>query len=403
MISLSLQQGQAVYEVAAWISEGPSRAPSFYLGGFAGTGKTTIIPNLIDAAGFDADQVGFCAPTGKAALVLQRKLQAAGLEVSVQTVHKTIYQPPEIRSKGWADDLTFRLNPEAWVATPDCRLIVVDEASMIGNRIGADLMSFGKPVLAIGDPGQLPPVEEAGFFTAGQPDFFLTEVHRQARDNPIIALATDIRQGVPLRHGTLGDRVVIAKPGTVEVPDRVDAMPQVICGTHRRRWALTTVIRDTLGFEGKFPEAGERLICCKNSRYLHGLVNGAGAVATAPVGIAPDDPYAASLFAVDENGEPLARDTNGAPVPVRCYRGLFDEHDLRTRGGVHGNRQIAKFKWRELEHFDWGWVITCHKSQGSAFDHVLVWDEAHVFRDDWKRWLYTAITRAAERLTIITD
>jgi exodeoxyribonuclease-5 len=200
----------------------------------------------------------------------------------------------------------------------------------------------------------------------------------------------------------MGDRVLIAPPGSVDVPDRVEAMPQVICGTHRRRWALTAMVRESLGFTGKFPQPGEHLICCKNSQYLSELINGVGGLATAPVAIAHDDPYAAVLYGVNEDDQPLSSDLHGAPAPIRCYRGLFDEHDLRERGAVHGDRHIAKYKWRELEHFDWGWAITCHKSQGSAWDDVLVWDESHVFRDDWKRWLYTAITRAASRLTIIT-
>jgi len=154
---------------------------------------------------------------------------------------------------------------------------------------------------------------------------------------------------------------------------------------------------------GQFPQPGERLICCKNSPYLPDLVNGVGAVSTAPVVIAADDSYAALLYGVDDDGEPLCRDWHGAPAPIRCYRGLFDEHDLRQRGAVHGDRQLAKYKWRDLEHFDWGWAITCHKSQGSAWENVLVWDESHVFRDDWKRWLYTAITRASSHLTVITQ
>lgn len=403
LVRLSDQQAQAVRAVRSWLHSGAGRWPFFYLAGYAGSGKTTIIPEIIDACGLDAgSQVAFCAPTGKAALVLGRKLRAAGLDAEVRTVHRTIYTPPEVRDRGWADVLTFHVDRQAWVGTAGCRLIVVDEASMIGATVGADLMSFGKPVLAIGDPGQLPPVEDAGYFTAGDPDFFLTEIHRQARDNPIIALATEVRLGQGLRHSRLGDRVRIVPPNTVEVPDRVEDMPQVICGTHRRRWALTALIRGALGFQGRLPQPGERLICGKNSRYLPELVNGVGAIATAPVVLAPDDAYAVLLYGINEDGRPLSQDLHGAPAPVRGYRGLFDEHDLRERGAVHGNRQVAKYKWRDLEHVDWGWAITAHKSQGSQWDEVLVWDESHVFRDDWQRWLYTAITRAAERLTVIT-
>ena len=57
---------------------------------------------------------------------------------------------------------------------------------MVDEDLGRDLLSFGKPVLVLGDPAQLPPVKGGGFFTEAEPDVMLTEVHRQAADNPII-------------------------------------------------------------------------------------------------------------------------------------------------------------------------------------------------------------------------
>ena len=60
---------------------------------------------------------------------------------------------------------------------------------MVGEEMARDLMSFGKPILVLGDPGQLPPVSGGGFFTEQEPDYLLTDIHRQARDNPIIQLA----------------------------------------------------------------------------------------------------------------------------------------------------------------------------------------------------------------------
>ena len=76
---------------------------------------------------------------------------------------------------------------------------------MVDAELGRDLMSFGVPVLVLGDPAQLPPIQGGGFFTEAEPDMMLTEVHRQAEDNPIIRLSMDIRAGRDLDLGRYGE------------------------------------------------------------------------------------------------------------------------------------------------------------------------------------------------------
>ena len=66
-------------------------------------------------------------------------------------------------------------------------------------------MSFEVPLLVLGDPAQLPPIQGGGFFTDAEPDAMLTEVHRQARDNPIVRLSMDIREGRSLAPGQYGE------------------------------------------------------------------------------------------------------------------------------------------------------------------------------------------------------
>lgn len=88
-------------------------------------------------------------------------------------------------------------------------LIVLDEVSMVNQQIAEDLRSFGKKILVMGDPGQLPPVAGAGAFTNREPDAFLAEIHRQAADSPIIRLATAARLGKPIRVGDYGDGVQV--------------------------------------------------------------------------------------------------------------------------------------------------------------------------------------------------
>jgi exodeoxyribonuclease-5 len=82
---------------------------------------------------------------------------------------------------------------------------------MVDEALGRDLMSFGTPILVLGDPGQLPPISGGGFFTEHEPDFLLTEIHRQARDNPIIRLAMHVREGNEIMHGDYGTAQVIGK------------------------------------------------------------------------------------------------------------------------------------------------------------------------------------------------
>jgi exodeoxyribonuclease-5 len=71
----------------------------------------------------------------------------------------------------------FMLNPGSMLR--EAKLLVLDEVSMVGDEMAHDLLSFGKPILVLGDPGQLPPVRGEGAFTKVQPDVMLTEVHRQ--------------------------------------------------------------------------------------------------------------------------------------------------------------------------------------------------------------------------------
>lgn len=421
MFSLSDEQANAARAVRDWFRE-RGRQP-FCLAGYAGSGKSTIIPYIVDELGLNpATDVAYLAPTGKAARVMTRKLDAAGVGVRATTIHKAIYHSPKDMGHPDKDNLTederialrlagrahlhFERNKNAGIRK--ARLIVCDEASMVSEREADNLREFDVPILAIGDPGQLPPVDGKQGFDMGMSDYFLTEIHRQALDNPIIRLAHEVRQGKYPQRGTYGDTVRIVSPGSVEIPTEIAAMPTVITGTHKKRWHVTAAIRDALGFGGPLPQRGERVICCKNSRALPDLVNGAEATMAADAFIDMYDIFAAIIDCVDDEGAPLyiAKEEwdgslNRGPIP--SYRGLFDEHVERRRGAVEGPKRLAVFKQQELEWFDFGWAITCHKSQGSQWDNVLVLDESYVFRNEWRRWLYTAITRAAKTLTIVTD
>src|SRR5215212_1240576 len=194
-MSWSPQQDAAMKAVADWLRRGDR--PVFRLFGYAGTGKTTLARHI--AEGVDGD-VAFGAYTGKAALVLRTKGCA-----DASTIHSLIYRSRESDEGG----PQFVLNRQSQAAK--AALIVIDECSMVDEELGRDLLSFGTPVLVLGDPAQLPPVKGGGFFTTELPDVMLTEVHRQARDNPIIRLSMTVREGGRLEPGIHGESRIIRR------------------------------------------------------------------------------------------------------------------------------------------------------------------------------------------------
>ncbi|MEO1746019.1 MAG: ATP-dependent RecD-like DNA helicase [Pseudomonadota bacterium] len=374
-MQFSPQQDDALAAVAAWLKRGDSQV--FRLFGYAGTGKTTLAKHF--AEGVDGD-VQFAAFTGKAAQVMRAK----GAE-NAKTIHSLIYRPKgeeEVEDavsgkKGMAP--TFSLNRQSDVAK--AHLIIVDECSMVDENLGRDLLSFGTPVLVLGDPGQLPPISGGGFFTDAEPDFLLTEIHRQAAENPIIRMAMDVREGNELMHGDYGTAQIISKQ-QLETPNVLEA-DQVLVGINRTRRRYNQRLRELKDFDGPFPQSGDKLVCLRNDP-AKGLLNGSlwqvltAAKETTKPGI--------NLLVTPDDG-----DMDRGAAKIKLLKQFFDAPD----------DEIAWQLKKRFDDFDYGYALTVHKAQGSQWDNVVLFDESFAFRDMRQRWLYTAITRAAETLTIV--
>src|SRR5215470_263071 len=248
MPTFTPHQDAALKSVAAWLEARPGSRGTpqiFRLFGYAGTGKTTLARHLAE----DVDgKVAFAAFTGKAALVMRRKGCAGA-----STIHSLIYRARE----SGTETPSFEL----WEDAPasKAKLIVIDECSMVDAELGRDLLSFSVPVLVLGDPAQLPPVQGGGFFTAAEPDALLTEVHRQAQDDPIVRLSMDVRAGKSLTPGVYGLTQVVRRDALD--PQRVLDADQVLVGRNVTRRAYNTRMRERRGFEGELPIAGDKLVC----------------------------------------------------------------------------------------------------------------------------------------------
>ncbi|EJN04037.1 ATP-dependent RecD-like DNA helicase [Phyllobacterium sp. YR531] len=374
-MQLSPQQDEALQAVSKWLKGG--RSPIFRLFGYAGTGKTTLARYFAEHIEGD---VQFAAFTGKAAQVLRSK----GAR-NARTLHSLIYRPRgeeavENETTGKTSIApTFSLNRQSPVAK--AKLIVVDECSMVDEQLGRDLMSFGTPILVLGDPGQLPPISGGGFFTEHEPDFLLSEIHRQARDNPILRLALDVREGRDFDLGDYGAAKVIAKSDVTQ--ELVLGADQVLVGTNRTRKRYNQRLRELKGFSAAFPQAGDKLVCLRNDP-AKGLLNGSlwkvmtSSRETVKPGInlliAPED---------EEPGRGVAK--------IKLLKAQFDDPDV----------EIPWQMKKRFDDFDYGYALTTHKAQGSQWNEVVLFDESYAFRDTRDRWLYTAITRAAERLTVV--
>ena len=284
-ITPSPQQAAAITAIVDWYRSRCAQQQVFRLFGYAGTGKSTITAAAMQALGLDpmardgdgAGGVLFAAFTGKAALVMTRKGTPAS------TIHSLIYRvseatPEEIArvekelfdlqrglgrmapaERAFAEtqirrlelrlaDIhrpTFLLNEGSRVRDAD--LIVLDEVSMVGPEMAADLLAFGKPILVLGDPGQLPPIKGAGAFTEAPPDVMLTEIHRQAGESAIIRLATMARQGVEIPPGGHDEHVWKLPRNAVGAPQMLRG-GQVICGRNSTRLWLNGAMKAAAGF-----------------------------------------------------------------------------------------------------------------------------------------------------------
>jgi exodeoxyribonuclease-5 len=365
-MQLSPDQQEVFDSILGW-TEGPDRETS--LGGYAGTGKTTLIRELMAHPKIAAMNPIVVSLTGKACSVLSRK------GVPAQTIHSTIYKAIPVGH----DRFIFELLPPEDL---EAGLIINDEASMTGSPLYDDLMTFGCRFLWVGDHGQLPPVvtsrsQGEPFNLMADPEHVLEKIHRQALDSPIIRLAHEIRSGKTLRK-TKTDEIVVrsaADPLDLLGDDSID---QVIVAKNATRHQLNEKAREMKGLDPERPCVGDRIIFLRNNHEM-GIYNGLQGT------ISGFKPGFGGVYEISVDGDD-GQHWSDLPVWHLCF------------GGRITNDQDT---WapKDSIQMDYGYAITCHKAQGSEWPRIGVHAEA-LYGVDFQRWLYTAVTRASESLVL---
>jgi len=403
MIELSPDQQSCFDIIMDWYR---SREDLLTMGGYAGSGKTTLIGKLRGSLS-ESTRVAFCAYTGKAASVLRSKLNLAFMENSDDycgTIHSLIYEP-------LVDDETNEIT--GWVLKPllDYDLIIIDESSMISEDLFSDLKSFHIPMLYVGDHGQLPPIEGT-LNLMSNPIIKLEKVHRFAEHDPLTKISILAREQGYIAHGTYGDFVHKVPPKHSLITDFINnsddfSNTAILCGFNNTRVSINEKIRNWGERKGKLPRAGEKVICLKNNKDAKEcpIYNGVLGIVTSC------ESYFDHLnLTVKIDGE------------IKSYRGkvsrnifnnskpdlnefIWEESKTKqpseTRFISMANKPVRRKRY--LDCFDFGYALTVHKSQGSEWGRVMVIEQpcSYWSGDNWNRWLYTAVTRSTKQLLIV--
>ena len=359
-----------------------NKEPYTVIAGFAGTGKSTLVRFIIDALNVYEEHVVYIAYTGKASLVLKNK----GCSNSM-TAHKLLYNAKE------KPDGTYEFHAKMCLDN-SYKIIVLDECSMLPQDMWDLLLSHKIHVIALGDPGQLPPVDGVSNIL-DHPHVMLDEVVRQAQDNPIIRLSMDIRSGKWLEYG--GPKECRVMPPESISDKLLLGADQILCGKNITRHALNDRLR-RIKFVDNYtsaPTDGDKVICLKNEWQTVGsndepLINGMiGTISN--MHLEESKLYNPKMIA------DFTSDNNGLYDYLHMDYKIFTEKETT----VNKDNWMKYPKNLRAYEFDYAYAVTVHKYQGSEAKRVIVYDEWLGDVEYHKKWLYTAATRSSKMLVIV--
>lgn len=388
MIHLSNGQKRVLHDILEWCKKDKTSSNQYItVGGYAGTGKTTLIAVLRKRIYKLKKEsvVGFVSYTGKASRVLRTKLKeehALYPDDTVGTIHSLIYSPivnDKEEIVGWKQKEEI-----------DRDLIIIDEASMVDETIWRHLLSYKIPIIVVGDHGQLPPIS-GSFHLIAEPELELIEIHRQAKGNPIIELSIQARQTGRIESGIYGSTVRKFSKLDHDFQETLEELLSnyssdtlILCGYNKTRKRLNAHIRSMLGFTSLLPQQGDRVICLRNNHEKN-IFNG----------------MIGTIIAIIDGNTEFYKAEIQMDGEENIYKGFISKEQFVSDSALNFTNKRARIMGGDL--FDFGYALTVHKAQGSQAARVILFEERFSKMDDeqWRRWLYTGITRAEKELFII--
>lgn len=388
-MALTHSQEVAYQKIMSWYRNRESEV--FKLGGPAGSGKSYLISLVAEEVGLESCLL--ITPTGKAA----NNLIKASLPA--HTIHSQIYHVRSDDEVGGVDfdttgDSAFK-NLETLIEQsankgydfssgdtqfclkdsldPRYSLLIIDEGSMVGGNLLRDILSFGIPVLIVGDPNQLPPVNDSTVFK--KCDYYLNEIVRQAQGSPVIYLSQEVLNGrMPL--GCYGTCMVRRGPVS---DDELNYADIVLTDTNVSRTNLNSRMRRMsldLRAQAKPLNVGDKIICRTNTN----IVSSEG-------------------FSLTNGAQGVIKKLKHANKSYSLIDLVMETPDLGEFSFI-GTTKPELFPARiRPPKIEYGYCLTVHLSQGSEWKNVI-YQQSSAMR---KSAMYTAITRAKESVLIAID
>jgi len=406
-IELTENQKEAIAKINEWFHSKYSYN-ILKVVGYAGTGKTTI------AAKFALDlhktnkklRIFFTSYTGRAVVVLNEKLNKfantdnievfTDYSITVGTIHSLVYKPAYKKIMNEKGEYVYVIT--GWeprdINSSIFDLIIVDEASMLNEEILRELKRFGEKILLFGDDFQLPPISgESNILKT--PDIKLTEIVRVSENSDILKVSENLRK--------YGELIIPKNSNQVRVFEwnkefeekfyKINFMNIdncILCAFNKFRVLLNRKIRESFGFDEDIIYPGEKIICLKNKELFKN-----GQIAQ----VLRCSIWDEKLFKVN-----LVTDFYEDKIELIISRDCFNKEKLIIKDESSYKKKEDE-EYKNIYYFDFGYAISVHKSQGSEFKNVILfnqkshmWDEKYILR-----WLYTGITRAKEKLIIINN
>lgn len=388
-ITLNKGQENAITKIKHWYNFDTHNKPYISMSGAAGTGKTTVIIYAIQALNLKLSDIMCAAYVGKAVTIL------ASNGLPAKTIHSTIFH----RTIGYTynADGSVRTTVDGYPILKssftlkesldkDYKLLIIDEASMVDERLEANLLSFGVPIIFVGDHNQLPPIFGQSRVMI-KPDIILNEIMRQDKDNPIIMLAHRALHGFPFVAGVYGDSRIMYELDLG--PNLIRDYDSIIVAKNKTREMFNNHIRyRLLHAKSPLPMNGEKLVCRQNNWDV--CLGGDFYLTNGTMGIAENIEY---------------NRMHAGSVPMTYIPDLTHQEiygiSLDTDYIQLPISEQKEYGMSRFNKFEYGYATTAYMSQGSEYPRVLFVDERFRDEETTRRLRYTAITRASKQIDVL--